>query len=53
VGFPVEKLQPDGTTLGTTLIESLVDQLNGRMTVDSSSEGTVYHIRFRGRVSHA
>jgi two-component sensor histidine kinase len=52
VGFPVEKLQPDGTTLGTTLIESLVDQLNGRMTVDSSSEGTVYHIRFRGRAAH-
>jgi two-component sensor histidine kinase/HAMP domain-containing protein len=48
-GMPVEKLQADGTTLGTTLIESLVDQLNGRMTVDSSNEGTLYHIRFRTR----
>jgi two-component sensor histidine kinase/HAMP domain-containing protein len=49
VGMPLEKLQPDGTTLGSTLIESLVDQLNGRMTVDADKTGTSYHIRFRSR----
>jgi two-component sensor histidine kinase/HAMP domain-containing protein len=46
VGIPVEKLQDDGTTLGVSLIESLVDQLNGRMTVEGSG-GARYHIRFQ------
>ncbi|MEO8589581.1 MAG: nitrate- and nitrite sensing domain-containing protein [Flavobacteriales bacterium] len=47
VGMPIEKMQTDGATLGVTLIESLVEQLNGRMTVDGSSGGTRYHIRFK------
>jgi len=47
VGMPVEKMQSDGATLGVSLIESLVDQLNGRMTVDGSERGTHYHIRFK------
>ncbi|MFN3875444.1 MAG: sensor histidine kinase [Flavobacteriales bacterium] len=46
-GIPLEKLQPDGESLGTTLIESLVEQLNGRMAVDGSSGGTRYRIRFK------
>ena len=49
VGMPVEKQQDDGNTLGVSLIESLVDQLNGRMTIDGGSAGTRYHIRFRPR----
>jgi two-component sensor histidine kinase len=48
VGIPLEKLQGETTTLGTSLIDSLVDQLNGRMTVDGI-KGTTYHIRFRNR----
>ena len=47
VGIPMEKLQHDGATLGVSLIESLVEQLNGYMTVDGGSAGTSYHIRFR------
>jgi two-component sensor histidine kinase/HAMP domain-containing protein len=46
VGMPLEKMQPDGGTLGVSLIESLVEQLNGRMTVQGGSLGTNYHIRF-------
>lgn len=46
-GIPSVKLQTDGETLGVSLIESLVDQLNGIMTVDSSANGTSYHIRFK------
>lgn len=49
VGMPPEKMQDDGTTLGVSLIESLVDQLNGRMTVESDTDGTRYHIRFMTR----
>jgi two-component sensor histidine kinase len=37
----------DDATLGTSLIEGLVEQLNGFVTVDSGAEGTTYHIRFR------
>jgi two-component sensor histidine kinase/HAMP domain-containing protein len=48
-GIPLDKIQPDGESLGTTLIESLVEQLNGRMTVDGSSGGTRYQIRFKAR----
>ncbi|MCW5899680.1 MAG: nitrate- and nitrite sensing domain-containing protein [Flavobacteriales bacterium] len=47
VGLPLEKLQNGSTTLGMSLIESLVDQLNGRMTVEGGPQGTRYHIRFR------
>lgn len=46
VGIPTEKLQPDGPTLGVSLIDSLVQQLNGRISVDGGSGGTKYHIRF-------
>ena len=49
VGLPLEKMQDDGTTLGMSLIDSLVDQLNGRMTVEGDERGTRYHIRFRTR----
>jgi two-component sensor histidine kinase len=49
VGIPIEKMQDDGTTLGVSLIESLVDQLNGRMTVEGDVHGTRYHIRFLTR----
>lgn len=47
VGMPAEKMQSDGGTLGVSLIESLTEQLNGRMTVDGSARGTHYHIRFK------
>ncbi|MBL7950276.1 MAG: nitrate- and nitrite sensing domain-containing protein [Flavobacteriales bacterium] len=47
VGIPLEKMQSDGGTLGVSLIESLVEQLNGRMTVQGSTKGTNYHIRFK------
>ena len=47
VGMPAEKMQSDGGTLGVSLIESLVEQLNGRMTVDGNARGTHYHIRFK------
>ena len=40
-------MQPDGATLGVSLIESLVEQLNGRMTVQGGAMGTNYHIRFK------
>lgn len=46
VGIPVEKIQSNGSTLGVSLIESLVEQLNGRMTVQGDASGTRYHIRF-------
>ncbi len=49
VGIPLDKMQSDGSTLGTSLIESLVDQLNGRMTVEGGEKGTNYHIRFGAR----
>ena len=49
LGIPIEKMQPDGGTLGMSLIESLVEQLNGRMTLEGGSHGTSYHIRFSGR----
>jgi two-component sensor histidine kinase/HAMP domain-containing protein len=51
VGMPLNKMQDDGTTLGVSLIESLVDQLNGRMTVEGDPSGTRYHIRFRTRAT--
>jgi two-component sensor histidine kinase/HAMP domain-containing protein len=47
VGIPQEKLSSEGTTLGMSLIDSLVEQLNGYLTVESDGQGTRYHIRFR------
>jgi two-component sensor histidine kinase/HAMP domain-containing protein len=47
VGIPDDKRSSDGATLGVSLIESLVEQLNGRMTVEGGPMGTHYHIRFR------
>ncbi len=49
VGIPIEKLSDAGSTLGVSLIESLVEQLNGRMTVEGGSQGTNYHIRFQAK----
>ncbi|HRH37191.1 MAG TPA: sensor histidine kinase, partial [Flavobacteriales bacterium] len=49
VGIPLDKIQSDGSSLGVSLIESLVEQLNGRMTVDGGADGTSYHIRFVAR----
>ncbi|MBK8340847.1 MAG: HAMP domain-containing protein [Flavobacteriales bacterium] len=48
VGIPQEKISSEGSnTLGVSLIESLVEQMNGRLSVESSPQGTKYHIRFR------
>ncbi len=46
-GMPPEKLTHDGATLGMSLIDSLVEQLNGYLTVESDAKGTRYHIRFK------
>lgn len=46
-GIPIERMQPDGGTLGMSLIESLVEQLNGRMTMEGGPGGTRYQIRFK------
>ncbi|MBL7963877.1 MAG: nitrate- and nitrite sensing domain-containing protein [Flavobacteriales bacterium] len=47
VGMPRTESGEGPGTLGISLIESLVDQLNGYITVDSGPGGTHYHIRFR------
>jgi two-component sensor histidine kinase/HAMP domain-containing protein len=47
VGIPQEKLTHEGHTLGMSLIDSLVEQLNGYLTVESNEGGTRYHIRFK------
>jgi two-component sensor histidine kinase len=46
-GIPRERMDSDAGTLGMSLIESLVEQLNGFVTKESDSSGTRYHIRFR------
>lgn len=46
-GIPQDKLTHDGASLGMSLIDSLVAQLNGYLTVDSNGNGTRYQIRFR------
>lgn len=48
-GIPQDKIQNTGETLGVSLIESLVEQLSGRMSVDGDPSGTRYHIRFTAR----
>ena len=45
-GISNEKLQDTSGTLGASLIESLVEQLNGRLSVEGTPSGTRYHIRF-------
>jgi two-component sensor histidine kinase len=47
IGIPQEKLTHDGATLGMSLIDSLVEQLNGYLTVESNEKGTRYHVRFK------
>ena len=47
IGIPKDKLTHDGATLGMSLIDSLVDQLNGYLTVESDGNGTRYHVRFK------
>ena len=47
-GIPEEKIHSGTGTLGRSLIESLVEQLNGFMTMESDSTGTRYQIRFKG-----
>ena len=47
VGIPQDKLLNGGATLGMSLIDSLVEQMNGYLTVESDGAGTRYHIRFR------
>ncbi len=49
VGLPMEKQQGSDATLGFSLIESLVEQLNGRMSITGDANGTRYHIRFRAQ----
>ncbi len=49
VGLPLNKQQGGDATLGMSLIESLVEQLNGHMTVEGGPRGTRYHIRFKTR----
>ena len=46
-GMPEEKRDKPSDTLGRSLIDSLVEQLNGTLRMESDSEGTRYHIRFR------
>jgi two-component sensor histidine kinase/HAMP domain-containing protein len=48
-GIPRERMGADNDTLGMSLIESLVEQLNGFVTMDSDGTGTRYHIRFRAK----
>ena len=50
-GIPQEKLAANPETLGVSLINSLVEQLNGRMAVQGDASGTTYHIRFATRPS--
>lgn len=46
-GIPEDRLDTPSDTLGRSLTESLVEQLNGFMTMESDSTGTRYHIRFK------
>ncbi len=46
-GIAPEIAGSDTGTLGRSLIDSLVEQLNGFITLESDGSGTRYHIRFR------
>ncbi|MCO5276171.1 MAG: nitrate- and nitrite sensing domain-containing protein [Flavobacteriales bacterium] len=46
-GIPLEKQDQPSDTLGRSLISSLVEQLNGTLSMESDETGTRYHIRFR------
>jgi two-component sensor histidine kinase/HAMP domain-containing protein len=48
-GIPPEIAQGGTGTLGRSLMESLVEQLNGFVTMESDGTGTRYHIRFRAK----
>ncbi len=45
-GIPADRANADGSTLGRSLIEGLVEQLNGFVTMESDATGTRYHVRF-------
>jgi two-component sensor histidine kinase len=46
VGIPGDYNMEDPNTLGVVLIDSLVEQLSGEMTLESNDKGTTYRIRF-------
>lgn len=48
-GMSNEARTTDKGTLGRSLIESLVEQLSGFMSMDSDANGTRYHIRFHSK----
>ncbi|MFZ1658951.1 MAG: histidine kinase dimerization/phosphoacceptor domain -containing protein [Flavobacteriales bacterium] len=45
-GITPERANAETGTLGRGLIDSLVEQLNGFVTMESDSTGTRYHVRF-------
>jgi two-component sensor histidine kinase/HAMP domain-containing protein len=45
-GISPERANADTGTLGRGLIDSLVEQLNGFVTMESDANGTRYHVRF-------
>lgn len=47
VGIPKDKLEGGHDSLGVELIDSLVDQMNGEIKVDTDTSGTHYEITFR------
>ncbi|QQR87862.1 MAG: nitrate- and nitrite sensing domain-containing protein [Flavobacteriales bacterium] len=46
VGMENQQQPNEDSSLGMGLVESLTEQLNGFVTVDSGTRGTNYHIRF-------
>ncbi|MBS1547357.1 MAG: nitrate- and nitrite sensing domain-containing protein [Bacteroidetes bacterium] len=48
-GMAPERANGETGTLGRSLIDSLVEQLNGFITMESDATGTRYHIRFRAK----
>ncbi|MCL4281862.1 MAG: nitrate- and nitrite sensing domain-containing protein [Flavobacteriales bacterium] len=46
-GIPADRQGDHTGTLGRSLIDSLVEQLNGFITMESDATGTRYHIRFQ------
>ncbi len=47
VGIPEEKIGGNSDSLGVDLIDSLVEQMNGELQVETSDKGTHYNIRFK------